>query len=211
MHFAYPDGTEVFRELSLTLAPGRLHILRWENGAGKSTLVRLICGALRPQTGSILLLGEPTAALSPGQIAARVAAMPQEDVILGGSVLENLLLCRPDATRQQAVEACKRAGIHDEIMALAEGYDTVLTGNGGMLSGGQRQRFSFARTLLRDAPVMLFDEPSAALDDVYCAQLRQELEALSRERTVLVITHDLRMIGGDCDMVDLKGGGASCR
>lgn len=211
VRFAYPDGTEVFRDLSLTLRPGRLHLLRGENGAGKSTLVRLICGALRPQAGHVLLLGEEAADLSPGGRAARIAAMPQEDVVLAGSVLENLLLCQPEATRQQAMEACMRAGIHDDISRLENGYDTVLTGNGGMLSGGQRQRLAFARTLLRDVPVMIFDEPSAALDDAHCARLRKELEALSRDRVVLVITHDLRLMDENDDMVNLKGGDVPCR
>lgn len=97
-------------------------------------------------------------------------------------MLENLLLCRPDATRQQAVEACKRAGIHDEIMALAEGYDTVLTGDGGMLSGGQRQMLSLARTLLRDADTILLDEAFSAIDKGRAAQIMENLRRAYPEK-----------------------------
>lgn len=123
--------------------------------------------------------------------------------MLAGTVMENLLLCRPDATREQAVEACRQAEIHEDIAALADGYDTVLPEGGGTLSGGQKQRIAFARTLLRGAPVMIFDEPSAALDDARCARMRGVLERLSRDRIVLLITHDTRMLGENDDVLEL--------
>lgn len=205
--FAYPGGQDVLHALSFSLSPGKIHVLRGANGAGKSTLVRLLCGALRPQQGRILVLGHDASGLQPCDYESMIAVMPQENVLFAGTVLENLLLCRPEATRAQAAEACRWAGIHEEIMALESGYDTPLPENGGVLSGGQRQRLAFARTLLRDAPVMIFDEPSAALDDAHAAQMRAVLETLSRERVVLLITHDLRMLR-DGDGVLALGGRA---
>ena len=150
--FAYPDGRAVLRDLSLCLRPGRLHILRGANGTGKSTLVRLLCGELQAQQGRICLLGLDAASLHAQNREKLIAVMPQENVMFAGTVLENLRLCQPDATREQAMQACRMAGIHEEIMALDDGYDTELAENGGMLSGGQRQRLAFARTLLHVQP-----------------------------------------------------------
>ena len=205
--FAYPDGRAVLRDLSLCLRPGRLHILRGANGTGKSTLVRLLCGELQAQQGRICLLGLDAASLHAQNREKLIAVMPQENVMFAGTVLENLRLCQPDATREQAMQACRMAGIHEEIMALDDGYDTELAENGGMLSGGQRQRLAFARTLLRDAPIMILDEPSAALDDEHCEGMRKVLAALSRRKIVLVITHDLRLLH-DADDVLTWGGNA---
>ncbi len=205
--FAYPDGRAVLRDLSLCLRPGRLHILRGANGTGKSTLVRLLCGELQAQQGRICLLGLDAASLHAQNREKLIAVMPQENVMFAGTVLENLRLCQPDATREQAMQACRMASIHEEIMALDDGYDTELAENGGMLSGGQRQRLAFARTLLRDAPIMILDEPSAALDDEHCEGMRKVLAALSRRKIVLVITHDLRLLH-DADDVLTWGGNA---
>lgn len=201
--FCYPSGKDVLHGLSLSLSPGKIHVLRGENGAGKSTLVRLLCGALQPQKGRIFVLGQDAARLQPWDYESLISVMPQESVMLAGTIMENLLLCRPDATREQAIEACRQAEIHEDIAALAEGYDTVLSEGGGTFSGGQKQRIAFARTLLRDAPVMIFDEPSAALDDARCARMRGVLERLSRDRIVLLITHDARMLGENDDVLEL--------
>ena len=201
--FAYPGGKDILHGMTFCLRPGKIHLLRGANGSGKSTLVRLLCGTLHPQKGDIVLMGIDAKTLRPQDYESLIAVMPQENILLAGTVMENLLLCQPTATREQATAACKKADIHETILSLPDGYDTYLTENGGVLSGGQKQRISFARTLLRDAPIMIFDEPSAALDDARCVQMHAMLEELSREKIVLLITHDARMLRETDDVLEL--------
>jgi len=201
--FAYPGGKDILHGMTFCLRPVKIHLLRGANGSGKSTLVRLLCGTLHPQKGDIVLMGIDAKTLRPQDYESLIAVMPQENVLLAGTVMENLLLCQPTATREQATAACQKADIHETILSLPGGYDTYLTENGGVLSGGQKQRISFARTLLRDAPVMIFDEPSAALDDARCVQMHAMLEELSREKIVLLITHDARMLRETDDVLEL--------
>lgn len=201
--FAYPGGKDILHGMTFCLRPGKIHLLRGANGSGKSTLVRLLCGTLHPQKGDIVLMGIDAKTLQPQDYESLIAVMPQENILLAGTVMENLLLCQPTATREQATAACQKADIHETILSLPDGYDTYLTENGGVLSGGQKQRISFARTLLRDAPVMIFDEPSAALDDARCVQMHAVLEELSREKIVLLITHDARMLRETDDVLEL--------
>lgn len=201
--FAYPGGKDILHGMTFCLRPGKIHLLRGANGSGKSTLVRLLCGTLHPQKGDIVLMGIDAKTLQPQDYESLIAVMPQENILLAGTVMENLLLCQPTATREQATVACQKADIHETILSLPDGYDTYLTENGGVLSGGQKQRISFARTLLRDAPIMIFDEPSAALDDARCVQMHAMLEELSREKIVLLITHDARMLRETDDVLEL--------
>lgn len=201
--FAYPGGKDILHGMTFCLRPGKIHLLRGANGSGKSTLVRLLCGTLHPQKGDIVLMGIDAKTLQPQDYESLVAVMPQENILLAGTVMENLLLCQPTATREQATVACQKADIHETILSLPDGYDTYLTENGGVLSGGQKQRISFARTLLRDVPIMIFDEPSAALDDARCVQMHAMLEKLSREKIVLLITHDARMLRETDDVLEL--------
>ena len=201
--FAYPGGKDILHGMTFCLRPGKIHLLRGANGSGKSTLVRLLCGTLHPQKGDIVLMGIDAKTLRPQDYESLIAVMPQENILLAGTVMENLLLCQPTATREQATVACQKADIHETILSLPDGYDTYLTENGGVLSGGQKQRISFARTLLRDAPIMIFDEPSAALDDARCVQMHAMLEELSREKIVLLITHDARMLRETDDVLEL--------
>lgn len=112
--------------------------------------------------------------------------------------------CAPDAPIEQVREACESAGIHEVIMALPGGYDTVLSEGGGVLSGGQKQRLALARALLRDAPIMIFDEPTSALDDANAARVGEMLHRLARGRTVVIVSHDSRIIQPGDDLVEVN-------
>ena len=135
--FAYPGGKDILHGMTFCLRPGKIHLLRGANGSGKSTLVRLLCGTLHPQKGDIVLMGIDAKTLQPQDYESLIAVMPQENILLAGTVMENLLLCQPTATREQATAACQKADIHETILSLPDGYDTYLTENGGVLSGGQ--------------------------------------------------------------------------
>lgn len=175
------------------------------NGAGKSTLIKLIGGVLQPDAGRVLLCGRDISLLERGALAGYLSVMPQEPVLFSDSVLENLRLYQPGISRDDVAAVCKRVGIHQEILALPEQYDTVLSENGGTLSGGQKQRLSLARTLLRDRPIMIFDEPTAALDDAHAAQAAALIRELAETRVVIAITHDARMDLGGAEVVQLGG------
>lgn len=203
--FAYTTGRNVLEHLSLRLTPGQRHVLLGANGAGKSTLIKLIAGVLQPTGGAVLLGGRSTAEMEREELAGYLSVMPQEPVLFSDSVLENVRLCQPGISRGDVEAVCRRAGIHEEIMALPEQYDTVLGENGGTLSGGQKQRLSLARTLLRERPIMIFDEPTAALDDAHAAQTGALLRQLAEERVVIVITHDARMELDGAAVIELGG------
>lgn len=200
--FAYTPEKPIFSDFSLRMTPGACHVIVGENGAGKSTLLRLLTGALRPTRGDIVLCGQRCA---PGcDLSPILTVMPQESLLLHASVAENVRLGVPDAPIERVRAACESAGIHEEIMALPGGYDTVLGEGGGVLSGGQKQRLALARALLRDAPVMIFDEPTSALDDANAARVGELLHRLARGRTVVIVSHDSRIMRPGDDMVEVN-------
>lgn len=203
--FAYTPGRNVLEHISLQLTPGRCHMLLGANGAGKSTLIKLIGGVLQPDAGRVLLCGRDISLLERGALAGYLSVMPKEPVLFSDSMLENLRLYQPGISRDDVAAVCKRVGIHQEILALPEQYDTVLSENGGTLSGGQKQRLSLARTLLRDRPIMIFDEPTAALDDAHAAQAAALIRELAETRVVIAITHDARMDLGGAEVIQLGG------
>jgi len=203
--FAYTEGHAVLEHVSLRLRPGKCHYILGANGAGKSTLIKLIGGVLQPSAGNVLVCGGGVADMERGQLEGCLSVMPQEPVLFSDSLLENIRLYQPGISRDAVVDACKKAGIHEEILALPDQYDTLLSENGGTLSGGQKQRLSLARTILRDRPVMIFDEPTAALDDAHAAQAAALIQGLAKEKTVIIITHDSRLDLSNAEIVQLGG------
>lgn len=204
--FAYTPGHPVLERFSLQMEPGKCHYIVGANGAGKSTLIKLAGGLLRPSAGSVLLCGREAADIPKGGLSSYISVMPQEPVLFSDTVLENIRLRQPELSREVVIEACRRAGVHEDIMALPEQYDTLLSENGGTLSGGQKQRLSLARTILRDSPVMLFDEPTAALDDGHARQAAELIQSLAGEKVVAVITHDTRLRTEEGHVIRLEGG-----
>lgn len=187
--FAYGEGPPVFEDLSFRLAPGDALAVLGPSGIGKTTLLALIRGRYAPGSGEIRFDGRPASDYDPLVLQERIGFVPQEPRLLAGSVLENLRLDRPQATVEEAVRAAREAGIHEELLALSSGYETLL-GEGGIgLSAGQRQRLSLARALLADPDILVLDEPTAFLDE---AAEEQVLAALARQkgrRTLIVVTH----------------------
>lgn len=203
--FAYTQGHNVLEHFSLQLKPGSCHYILGANGAGKSTLIKLIGGVIQPSSGDVLLCGGRVADMGKEALARRLSVMPQEPILFSDSLFENIRLYQPDISRSDVVDACKKAGIHEDILALPDQYDTMLGENGGTLSGGQKQRLSLARTILRDRPVMIFDEPTAALDDTHASQAAALIRSLAKEKVVIVITHDTRMDLSNAEVIQLGG------
>jgi ABC-type multidrug transport system fused ATPase/permease subunit len=192
--------------VSLTLAPGTRTALVGQSGAGKSTLVHLLLGFLAPDSGQISANGRPLAALPPEAWRAQVALVPQRPHLFYGSVLDNIRLARPDAPPEDVLRAAELAGAADFIARLPRGYDTPLGENGTRLSKGQAQRIAIARAFLKDAPLLILDEPTAHLDPATESTIRAALERLAAGRTTLLIAHRLSTVRSADQIVVLAHG-----
>jgi subfamily B ATP-binding cassette protein MsbA len=196
VHVAYPDGSQALKGITLSIAPGERVALVGPSGGGKTTLLNLVPRLMDPSFGTVKLDGNDLRDLSLASVRRNIALVSQSVTLFRASVAENIGMGDPDASREQIQSAAKSADAHDFIMALPQGYDTILGEDGDTLSGGQRQRLSIARALLRDAPILLLDEATSALDAQSEAKVQAALERLCQGRTTLVIAHRLSTIKG---------------
>jgi ABC-type multidrug transport system fused ATPase/permease subunit len=184
----------VLTELSVSVAPGEVVALTGPSGSGKSTLARLLLRFADPQAGHLRLDGYDLRALALESVRGNVAALLQETLLFDASVHDNIAFGRPGASDAEIEAAAVAAGAHEFVTALPEGYHTRVGQRGRRLSGGQRRRVEIARTLLRDTPVVVLDEPTAGLDAEAAEHLVEPLRALLRARSALLITHDARLL-----------------
>ena len=194
--FAYPTRPHVsaLRDFSLDVKSGETVAIVGPSGAGKSTVFQLLLRFYDPKSGSIRLDGVDISQVEPGELRSRLGVVPQETVVFGMSVAENIRYGRPDASEEDVIAAAKAARIHDFIVSLPQGYATQVGERGVTLSGGQRQRVAIARAILRDAPVLLLDEATSALDAESETLVQAALEGLMRGHTTLVIAHRLATV-----------------
>ena len=191
--FGYRPGVPVIHDVSLTLRPGTVTALVGPSGSGKSTLAALLARFHDVERGSISIGGQDIRSMTADQLYAQVGFVLQETQLVHGTVAENIALAVPDATAAQIQQAAREAQIHDRIMRLPDGYDTVL-GAGAGLSGGERQRLTIARAILADTGVLILDEATAFADPESEYLVQQALNRLTQDRTVLVIAHRLHTI-----------------
>jgi len=192
--FHYQDGTEVLRDIDLTIRPGEKYALVGPSGGGKTTLCHLLPRFYDVTAGRVTVDGQDVRSLTQESLRRAIGIIQQDVFMFAGTVRENIRYGRPDATDEEVTEAAKRAEIHDEIMAMPDGYDTYIGERGVMLSGGQKQRLSIARVFLKDPPILILDEATSALDSVTEQRIQQSLDALSRGRTSIIIAHRLSTI-----------------
>jgi ATP-binding cassette subfamily B protein IrtA len=197
--FGYRPGVPVIHDVTLTLQPGTVTALVGPSGSGKSTLASLLARFHDVDTGAIRIDGLDVRTLEPDELYSRVGFVFQDVQLVHGTVRDNIALARPDAGDAEVETAARDAQIHDRIMALPNGYQTML-GAGSQLSGGERQRLTIARALLADTPVLIMDEATAFADPESEYLVQQALGRLVRERTVLVIAHRLHTIT-DADQI----------
>jgi ABC-type multidrug transport system fused ATPase/permease subunit len=199
--FAYPDtGTEVLKQVSFTAEPGQTTAIVGASGAGKTTLLKLLLRFYDPTTGRITLDGHDLRELDPNALRANIAIVLQETLLLDGTIAENILAGRPEATEDQLITAAKAADAHEFIAALPEGYHTRVGQRGRLLSGGQRQRIAIARAMIRDAPILLLDEPTTSLDADATQRILTPLRRLITGRTTIIISHNLLTVT-DADQI----------
>jgi len=210
--FAYPGGHgEALRDVSLTVEPGQTLALVGASGAGKSTIAKLLLRFYDPDSGAVLLDGRDLRSLKLRSIRENVAILLQEQLVLHGSVGDNIAFGVAHASEREIVAAARAAGADGFIGELPDGYDTLLGERGRRLSGGQRQRIAIARALISNAPVLLLDEPSTGLDAATREELVDPMLRLARERTTIVISHDLLTTRSADQVVVLDGGGVAER
>lgn len=192
--------------VSFTLAPGSRTLLAGESGAGKTSVARLLLGFAVPTDGAVRISGVPLTDLDPAAWRERLAYVPERPYLFPGTVRENIRLGRPEAEEEEIMEAARAADAHAFITALPDSYDTDVGAEGARLSGGERLRLALARAFLRDAEVLILDEPTSQLDAGSEAQVRGALERLGAGRTVLTISHRSALHEGHSQVIELEGG-----
>ncbi|QIY71908.1 ABC transporter ATP-binding protein [Streptomyces sp. RLB1-33] len=205
--FRYPGAEcESLHDVTFTAGPGELVIVTGPSGAGKSTLSKLLTRFYDPTAGVVCLDGVPLTDVSLEFLRENVALLPQETLILHGTIRENIECGRPGASQADIERAATDAVAHDFISALPDGYDTEIAPGTATLSGGQLQRIAIARAMLRAAPVLVLDEPTAGLDSIAARRVVQPLRRLMAGRTTIMITHDLSL-APDADRILVVDGG----
>ena len=205
--FTYPNANQPALDgVNLRLEPGTRTALVGQSGAGKSTLAALVLRFLEPSGGTITANGVPVSAFEPDAWRQSVAFVPQKPHVFDGTILENLRLAKPAANLEEISMACKLAGLLERIESLPDGFDTVLGENASRLSGGERQRLAIARAFLKDAPILVLDEPTSNLDVDSEARVIAALDRLMVGRTVLIVAHRLRTVIGADRIVVLHDG-----
>jgi ATP-binding cassette subfamily B protein len=194
--FAYPVGRDAptLHDVSFHITPGETVAIVGPSGAGKSTIFQLLMRFYDPQSGAIFLDGTDIRTLRVEDVRRQIALVPQDPVIFGITVAENIAYGSDNVSEAAMHQAALQAGADEFIRALPDGYDTRLGERGSTLSGGQRQRLAIARAIVRDAPVLLLDEATSSLDAESEALVQSALERLMRGRTTLVIAHRLATV-----------------
>jgi ABC-type multidrug transport system fused ATPase/permease subunit len=209
--FAYGDGEDVLEEMSFHLSPGQRVALVGSSGSGKSTLGNLILRLYEPRRGTVLIDGVDIQCFTRDSLRRQIGIVLQDAVLFGSSVRENIAYGNTAASEQQIEAAAKAANADEFIRDLPNGYDSVIGERGSTLSGGQQQRIAIARALIRDAPILILDEPMTGLDVESEAKVREALDRLMAGRTCVMMTHDLEAIADADQVLVLEDGRIAAR
>ena len=201
LSFRYsPEHPYLYRNLSLTLKPGKLTVLTGPSGSGKSTLAKLLLGFYQPTDGRIEIDGKDIRHLSANELRQYFGIVPQETYLFSGTIYENLIAANPNAGFNDVVQACRIAEIHETIEKLPQGYNTVVGEHGVGLSGGQKQRLAIARAVLKRPRILIFDEATSGLDQQTAERFAHTVSSLKRSMTILFVAHQLPR-GLEADLV----------
>ncbi len=193
--FGYGDTT-IIDSFNIQVKQGEHIAIVGGSGGGKSTLIKLLLEFYNPSSGKILFFGTDSRSISIQDIRNLAAYVPQDCTVFDGTIFENIQLGRPNSSMEEVVTAAKRANIHDFIVSLKDDYNSLVGERGSQLSGGQRQRIAIARAILKDAPILLLDEATAALDSESENEVQQGLYELTKGKTTITIAHRLATIKG---------------
>jgi ABC-type multidrug transport system fused ATPase/permease subunit len=218
VNFTYPNGNQALFDVNMTIEPNKITALVGLSGAGKSTIVNLLDKFYEPQTGIITLDGVDLREYDTQFLRENIGLVLQKNHIFDGTIEENILYGNPNATHEEVVEAAKKSYIYDQIMELPKQFNNKASD----LSGGQQQRIAIARMFLKNPPIIFLDEPTASLDAIATEQIKNSLDAIKKDRTVIIISHSISQIidsemvyalktghveeSGDPDSIYKKGG-----
>ena len=188
--FTYPNGTKALHDINMHIAPGKITALVGLSGAGKSTVVNLLDKFYEPDCGTITLDGVDLREWDTQYLRDHIGLVLQKNHIFDGSIEENIRYGKPDATHDEVVEAAKKAYLYDQVVSLPNGFETKAT----LLSGGQQQRVAIARMFIKNPPIIFLDEPTASLDAIATEQIKGSIDAIKRDRTVIIISHNISQI-----------------
>lgn len=188
--FVYPNGKQALKNVSFELKQGKTTALVGLSGAGKSSAMNLLAGFYDPTRGSILLDGKPLAEYDTDFVRENTGLVMQKNHIFAGTIEENIRYGDLNATREAIEEAAKKASLHEQILRMPTGYETQAR----ELSGGQQQRIAIARLFLKNPPIIFLDEPTASLDAITTEQIKESIDAVKNNRTVLIISHNISQI-----------------
>jgi ABC-type multidrug transport system fused ATPase/permease subunit len=194
--FTYPNGTQALWDVNMHVQPNKITALVGLSGAGKSTVINLLDKFYEPQGGEILLDGVPLQDYDTKFLRENIGLVLQKNHIFNGSITENIKYGNPNATREQVEAAAKQAYIHEQVIQLPNGYETSAL----ELSGGQQQRIAIARMFLKNPCIIFLDEPTASLDAIATEQIKNSLDSIKKNRTVIIISHSISQII-DSDMI----------
>ncbi len=201
--FTYPDNdVRTLHHINMEILPGKITALVGLSGAGKSTLINLLDKFYAPDSGEILLDGVSLEEYDTGYLRDHIGLVLQKNHIFNGTIEENIRYGNPNASMQEVTDAAEKAFLHDQVIAMPEGYQTSALA----LSGGQQQKIAIARMFLKNPPVIFLDEPTASLDAISTEQIKNSIDAIKRNRTVIIISHSISQIIDSDRIYVMKGG-----
>ncbi|MGJ1321392.1 ABC transporter ATP-binding protein [Sphingobacterium faecium] len=200
--FEYPNGTHALRDISFEIKPNQITALVGLSGAGKSTVINLLDKFYEPTAGRILLDSVDLKNYDTNFLRKNIGMVLQRNHIFKGSIFENIEYGKIGSTREEIIQAAKDAYIHEQIMELPQGYDS----GAHLLSGGQQQRIAIARLFLKNPPIIFLDEPTANLDAIATEQIKNSLDAIKKDRTVIIVSHSISQIIDSNEIVVMEKG-----
>lgn len=200
--FVYPNGTQALYNINFTVKPNETSALVGLSGAGKSTVINLLDKFYQPSSGHIFLDGVDLADYNTDFLRKNIGLVLQKNHIFKGTIAENILYGKPEASKEEVIDAAKQAYIHEQVIQLPKGYDS----DAHLLSGGQQQRIAIARLFLKNPPIIFLDEPTASLDAIATEQIKKSLDAIKKDRTVIIISHSISQIIDASNIIVLEKG-----
>ena len=192
--FSYNPDVQILKEINFAVPGGQMYAIVGPSGSGKSTVVNLIPRLYDVVSGAVKIGGTDVRDIDLSYLRSNIGVVTQETYLFNGTIKDNLLYAKEDATDEELISACKNANIHDFIASQPDGYDTMVGNRGLKLSGGEKQRLSIARVILKDPKILILDEATSALDSISETAIQDALELLMKGRTSIVIAHRLSTI-----------------